>query len=332
MTQHHDEDEPRFLVCAGMRNEGPFIVEWVSWYRMLGFEVLVVTNDCTDHSPALLDALQDAGWLTHQPHFPNPKQRPKRSAYNAMRAHPLVGEVDWVLVCDVDEFLVFHEADSVADYVAGFIPPPLGFAFHWRAFGTSGLTQWQDGLVHRTFHAAAETNSRANCFFKSLFRRPTDFEKFGDHSPKDYDGPWAVANHVWVDCNGRRLGRFVPDKWPQKATAADRVRHDKAQMNHYILRTEENFALKRGTPSASAGRDRYTDDFYEKFNRAEIRDESALRFAQRFDAVYAQAMALPQVARLHHLSCADYVVRLAEKAGLRPEEDARWRAHMAAAA
>ena len=46
-----------------MRNEGPFIVEWVCWYRMLGFDVLIATNDCTDHSVALLDRLAEEGWL-----------------------------------------------------------------------------------------------------------------------------------------------------------------------------------------------------------------------------------------------------------------------------
>lgn len=156
--------QPRFLVCAGMRNEGAFLVEWVAWYRMLGFEVLVVTNDCTDHSVALLEALQAAGWLTHRGHVPRRNQNPKRSAYNAMRAHPLIAAVDWVLVCDVDEFLVLHQADSVAQFVQGFAPAPLGISFHWRCFGTGGLTEWQDGLVHRTFQQAAPTQDAGQLF------------------------------------------------------------------------------------------------------------------------------------------------------------------------
>jgi len=324
----NEDDDPRFLVCSGMRDEGAFLVEWVTWYRMLGFEVLIVTNDCTDHSPELLSVLQDAGWLTHQEHVPRGRQHPKRSAYNAMRAHPLVAEVDWVLVCDVDEFLVLHETESIEEFVGTFFPAPLGIAFHWKAFGTSDLSSWDDGLVHRTFHQAAERNSRANSSFKSIFRNALDFEKFGDHSPKLYSGPWEIANHVWVDCMGRRLGRFTPDQSPQKATAADRVRHKRAQMNHYITRTSENFDLKRGVPSASAGRDRYTDAFFEKFNRNEVRDETALRFKDRFDALYAKALAIPGVRRLHHLSCADYVVRLAGNKGLRPADDPRWRYHM----
>lgn len=56
------------LVTTTMRNEGPFILEWVAWYLMLGFDHIVVFyNDCTDHSPALLQALDAAGILTAVP-------------------------------------------------------------------------------------------------------------------------------------------------------------------------------------------------------------------------------------------------------------------------
>jgi hypothetical protein len=45
-----------------MRNEGPFIVEWVAWYRRLGFsDIVVVTNNCTDRSADLLDGPRLAG-------------------------------------------------------------------------------------------------------------------------------------------------------------------------------------------------------------------------------------------------------------------------------
>lgn len=335
MTNQTGDQSPasqqRFLVCSGMRNEGAFLVEWLCWYRMLGFEVLVVTNDCTDHSVELLELFEAADWLAHAGHIPGVGQPPKRSAYDAMRAHSLMAEVDWVLVCDVDEFLVFKEAEDVAAYVSEFSPPPLGFAFHWRSFGTSGVSTWQDGLVHRMFLHAAETENRANSFYKSLYRRPLDFAKISDHSPIEYSGPWEVSNHVWVDCNGVRLKRMVPDERPQKATSARRVRHDKAQMNHYVIRADESFDLKRGVLSASSGRDRYNDEFYEKFNHNDFYDDSAARFADRFDAVYAQAMEIPGVRRLHHLCCADYVARLAEHHGQTAADDARWQHHMAAA-
>lgn len=75
----------KFLVFAAMRNEGPFIVEWVSWYRMLGFEVLIGINDCTDHSPALLERLAAEGWCRFFEHTPREGVSPKASAHRMMR-------------------------------------------------------------------------------------------------------------------------------------------------------------------------------------------------------------------------------------------------------
>ena len=322
---------PRFVVAAAMKDEGAFIVEWVCWYRMLGFEVLIVTNDCTDHSPALLDALQGAGWLSHASHRPRAGEPPKRSAHRLIRGHPLVAQADWLLICDVDEFLVLHHADTVADYVAGFHPVPLGIGIHWRSFGTAGAVRWQDALVHRSFLQAAKTRSRANASFKSLFRRPLDFATFGAHSPRDYSGPWGNEGEIWVDCRGKPLANFNPNDNPQKATAPDRVRHDWAQMNHYVLRSAESFALKRGALSASALTDRYTQQFFDRRDCSEVQDTAALRFGERFDAIHTQAMNLPAIARLHHQCCADYALRLAALAGIAPKDDSRYRHHQAQA-
>ena len=44
----------RAFLVGTAKNEGPFLLEWVCWQRMLGFtDIVIVTNDCTDHSPAL---------------------------------------------------------------------------------------------------------------------------------------------------------------------------------------------------------------------------------------------------------------------------------------
>jgi len=279
--------DQKFLVAAAMRNEGAFLLEWVCWYRMLGFDILVVTNDCTDHSPQLLRALAAAGWLSYAEHTPSDNQQPLHSAYALFQGHPAVNTTDWLLICDVDEFLVLHQADTVADYVNGFTPPPLGFGFHWKCFGFGDNAEWHDVPLHRAFHRAAAQHDRANVCFKSMFRQVKDFEKFGDHSPRKYRGPWGVTGNVWLDGSGKRLWRFEPFEKPQKATAIDRVEHAQAQMNHYIMRFRDSFELKRGTPSASAGTDRYNDAFCDRFDRDEVEDRSALRFARAFDAIHA---------------------------------------------
>jgi hypothetical protein len=135
----------------------------------------------------------------------------------------------------------------------------------------------------------------------------------------------------WVDADGQTLHDWHPEADYLRRMSPGRQSHAAAQMNHYMLRSEESFGLKKGTPSAVAGKDRYTDAFFARYNRNEAEDTSALANAAVFDRLHSQAMALPGLARLHHLCCADYVARLCDKAGTPPEQDARFGHHMAMA-
>jgi hypothetical protein len=320
-------DRPeKFLVFAGMRNEGAFIVEWVAWYRMLGFDVLVGINDCTDHSPELLQRLADEGWLRFFVHQPAERVAPKASAHRKMRGHPAVAETDWLLICDVDEFLVLNRGDGT---IRGFLDVMgrdfLGMAFHWKCFGNSGFKTYQDGLVHQQFQRCGAGGRGPNAMFKTLIKNPLRFRKFSDHSPWEFDGTWGPLPDNFVDCELRPIAKFLTESHPIRYTAPQDITHVNAQMNHYVIRSDESFDLKRGTKSASAFKDRYTERFYRQRNRNEQRDLSALSYRDRFAPVYAEAMALPGIRRLHHLCCADYLARLCANQGRRAEDDPRWR-------
>ncbi|SEW47670.1 Glycosyl transferase family 2 [Cognatiyoonia koreensis] len=329
MTTHESSD---CVVAAAMRNEGPFIVEWVAWYRMLGFRIIVATNDCTDHSPALLDALQDAGWVKHIKHTPRPDLPPKISAHRVLHDSDTVRRADWVLVCDVDEFLVLHATDTIQGLLAALPSPFLGVAFSWKTFGIGGWQRYQPGLTHRQFKRCGLSNLLVNRPFKSLYRYPTVFRRMGAHTPHEFSGDWAAPENAWITADGRPLPRFAQaDAHPIRFLAQDEISHETAQMNHYVLRSAEHFDMKRGTPSASAFKDRYTDDFFKRRNRNGMVDQSALRFTDQFDAIHAQAMALPDVQRLHHLCGADYVARLAAHQGKDHRSDPRWQFHMESA-
>ncbi len=332
-----------FLAFAGMKDEGAFLLEWVAWYRMLGFDVMVGVNDCTDHSPQLLNLLQDAGWLTWFEHVPRPKLPPKNSAHAAMRDRPETARTDWLMICDVDEFLVLHRGDgtiqSFMDDIGGTgagytgaVRDFMGMAFHWRCFGTSGWQRYRDGFVHRQFKRCGAAGHNVNATFKMLFRDPLRFRHYSDHSPYNFDGDWTAPENRIVDCEGRTIPRFLTAPHPIRFTSKEEITHATAQMNHYVIRSDESFDLKRGKPSASAGKDRYTDMFYKARNRNGHRDLSAQSYGPVFDAVYAEIAAVPGAMRLHHLCCADYVRRLCDNAGTVAEDDKRWIMHMDAAA
>lgn len=177
------------------------VVEWVAWYRALGFtDILILTNDCTDHSPQLLDLLEGAGWLTHErvtvPGNKYPTPYKLRHALN----HPLLTTVNWILLCDIDEFLVLHEGMTrISDLLPEPDPPFLSMLFNWRAFGTGGNLTWEDGLVHRQFTRAGDIQAVGSRCTKSVFRRPDPFGQLGAH------GPYKLKHH--------RAKRLVGDGW-----------------------------------------------------------------------------------------------------------------------
>ncbi len=313
-----------------MRNEGPFIVEWVCWYRMLGFDVLISSNDCTDHSPQLLDALAAAGWIRHLPHQPRAGEPPKMSAYRTWHQDPLYTAANWVLTCDVDEFLVLHQHDTIAQLLG---PPPHNYraiAFSWKCFGTSNREKFVDGWVHRQFQRCGMGHLRINRQFKSLVRSPMDFTRPGAHFPHGLKhGDWSADDNRVLQASGSVLPEFAnPAAHPRRFLEQSQIDHSVAQMNHYITRTPDSYALKRGMPCASALNDRYTDAFFEKHNKNGMIDTSAMRFTDAFKAMHAAAMQTPDVKRLHHLCCADYVRALNANARTDPAMDVRLLGHL----
>lgn len=318
-----------------MRNEGPFIVEWVAWYRMLGFtEIVVVSNDCTDRSPELLDALERAGWLHHIRCDVPPGQPITPRKLRAAQGHPAVRAADWLMICDVDEFLVIHSgAGEIGDLLAAATDPAtIGMAINWKVFGTSGRKDFADAPVHQQFLYASPADHGSSLSIKSIFRHNTWFQTLGEHGPKGLLPDHAGAAMHWINPAGKVVPEWTPDGPYMRALPKRLTSHKLAQINHYMLRSEETFSLKYRTPSPVALRNRYTRWYFRRANSGQEMDASAFRYADRFAAVHEQAMALPEVARLHHLCCADHIGLICAKAGQNAADDPRYRHHLAVAA
>ena len=101
----------RITAVTCVKNEGPFLLEWIAYNRVIGVtDHLFYSNDCTDGTDELLDALQEAGVVTR---LPNPAQgrNYQMEALKDAANHPLVSAADWLWVADVDEFLNVHVGD-----------------------------------------------------------------------------------------------------------------------------------------------------------------------------------------------------------------------------
>lgn len=323
----------RYSVGATVRNEGPFLLEWLAWQKMLGFDdVVFVHNDTTDHSVEMLKLLASEGWCHEKEHFPGDKA-PVRSGLIAMIEHPAIVKTDWFFLCDVDEYLIPKRGDGTVQSLLGDMHERYrGIAVQWRCFGTSDIETWRDEPLHQMFLQAAEEKHPANKFYKCFqFRPAQNFKMLSAHEPRKWtgDGKWGEGPNRWGHIVDRPFN-YNPDGDERKFTKAQWITHKGAQLNHYITKTEENFLYKSGTPCPARKKyfNRYNGRFFELHNRNEEHDDQALGFDEKFNAVMAQIHTVKGVTRLHHLCCADYLTSMHEKFETDVATDPRFVHHM----
>jgi len=284
-------------IVTTMRNEAPFILEWVAYHRSIGFtDFVVFTNDCEDGTDLILDRLQEMG-IVH--HIPNPRRGKKPVQWTALKRaanHPAVKKAEWIFVTDVDEFLNIHAGEGHLDDLIAVRPDADGFMLTWRMFGANGQVKFTDGLMMDQFTAAAPDQMiwpwRA-VQFKTVFRNTGPDIKLGIHHPKF--APDATRTpRIWIDDNGDRThtvrGTVMLHQKP---------RYKLAQINHYALGAVESFLVKcaRGKPNHSD--DNIDLAYWLDRNLNEVEDKSILRHRQPTADAVAAFMDDPVIRALH---------------------------------
>jgi hypothetical protein len=293
----------RILAILTVRNEAPFLLEWLAHHRAAGItDFLVFSNDCADGSDAMLDRLAKLGQLTHVRTATSGEGGVQWAALNQAARHPMTRAADWIVVLDIDEFLNVHCGDGTVAALIGAVPGATAIALTWRIFGNGGVVRFADRPVLRQFtRTAAEAPLWPQLTqIKTLFRNDGSYAKPGVHRPRRPD-PARHDRIVWVDGNGDRLPDFYRDPPPMLGIATDprRAHYRLAQINHYPLGSMEGFLVKaeRGRPNRL---NRPIDmTYWVERNMCEAEDRTILRHWPRVAAGIEALMADPELHRLH---------------------------------
>ncbi len=290
------------LLFTCVKNEGPFLLEWLTWYRHLGFEqFLIFSNDCADGTDAMLDRLHDMGLVRHIRNDVGPRG-PQWSALNSdALADALTQAQDkaaWALHADIDEFL-----NPNSGTLAGLLDE-LGKAdaisLPWRFFGNAGIARFRDAPVVTQFTACSPYPAvfpRQAMMCKTLFRPGKWLAKPGIHVPK----PKSQSAPLWLDGSGRPVADDFA-KRPLLAGASSR--NALGQFNHYALRSYDSFLVKsaRGLPNRSQIAIDLNYWVLRNFN-----DETDTGLADRWGdctEAYAALLADQSLGALHKSACA----------------------------
>ena len=237
----------RRVIVTTMKNEGPFILEWLAYHRAIGFDdILVYTNDCTDGTDTMLQMLERKGIVQHRENpFRESGLKPQHAALQASDDEPVVKNAAWLTCIDVDEFVNVKVGDGTLDALFQAVPDANMIAMTWRLFGNCDVHEYEDRPITEQFLRCAPEFARKPhqaWGFKTLFKNIGLFKKMGVHRPKGLNPQlWEEIN--WVNGSGKPLPReMFRNGW---RSTTETYGYDLVQLNHYAVRSAESFLVKR---------------------------------------------------------------------------------------
>lgn len=287
--------KPEKILISAMKNEGPYILEWVAHHRNLGFDKIVVyTNDCSDGTNAILRRLEELG------HVEFHKNRVgaggiHRSALRQARRLDIVKDATWIYVSDADEFLNIHVGDNKLDDLIQATPDVDVISIPWKIFSNSGRHVLRDSSVTSQFvdgeleHCEGGAGRR---FVKSIFRQGDFYSRFGLHNPHPKK---ELQSSVY---------RCVPGGYSRQAApfgnhVSPPFGSEIAQINHYAVRSTQAYLGKRSRGRANHSSQTLGTEYWDRWNRGGSTDKSILRYKDEVDELLDDLKSDATLKRLH---------------------------------
>ncbi|WP_188790723.1 glycosyltransferase family 2 protein [Salipiger pallidus] len=301
----------RVTAVTCVKNEGPFLLEWVAYNRLIGVtHFLFYTNDCSDGTDALLDAMGDYG-VTRLPNPAEGRNYQMEALKHAAR-HPLVTGADWVWVADVDEFLNIHAGDHTLPALIEACGDPQAVSVTFQFFANDGIETYEDRPVIEQFthtHNPDLWCAETAIEVKTLVRRDFPLHYYGAHRPFCRDRP-RVAPPVWTDGSGRPVPpKFLKAANPRRMRKfpAAGARHH-ATLNHYALRSLDSYIVKNDRGDVNREGRAFGDTYWRERNDSAWEDQSILRHLPALHAALAKMKCGP-LGALHEASVAAHRAR-----------------------
>jgi len=281
-----------------VRNEGPYLLEWIGHHLLLGFDrVTIFSNDNDDGSDALLAALRDRGLIDWRPRRLAAHEIPQDTAFAAYSRELFA---DWgergnyLAWFDCDEYLVLRRHDSVRALLEHYRRPDA-LLVNWKHFGSGGETDYRDAPTLERF-VRCSSKSNHDQFFKCLARiDPWQFVRLTGHRPfiRDRHSRPRIA-YASPDGGAPAAADVLAGANPVGIASAPAF-HEVCQLNHYAVRSFAEFRAKHhrgdGIHPVTTGGNNYRPEY---FNDLDLNEETDSFARDRYlPGVRTWTMALP---------------------------------------
>jgi len=296
--------DPRILITTCMKDEGPFILEWIAWHKAIGIQDFVVfTNDCSDGTDLILDRLEEMGMLRH---LPNPAEATGSTFFQpvALAYTPYLSEwrkADFYISMDVDEFINIHVGKGrISDLflkTGSFDALSISELNH----GSNNQMSFEPGLVteqfprHQTEHPGARKSQRG---VKTIVRLSDKLDKIRNHRPDFHKDSGPIC---WLDGSGRKLETLSQDTSMNGIDV--RGSYELVTLNHFPLRSLDGYLLKMFRGDVVVQKNRVSQRYWRLRNRNEEFTSAFTRQQEDFRKELNVLMADKELKTLYDHAC-----------------------------
>ena len=239
-------------LCVIAKDEGPYFKEWLDWHISQGVEKFYVyDNESSDDTRQILEPYIEQGVVEYT-FFPG--YRMQLAAYDdCFKRHRF--DTRWLGFIDMDEFIVPVKDKTLVDYLKKLEEHPV-VEINWLCYGSGGEKQHKQGGQMERFRKHSVSDHPLNRHVKSIVDPRRVYCMTGCHEA-------ARINGKGVDSNGNRIRISWKDRLPC---------HDVIKINHYAVRSYEEFMEKQNRGRASGTKRIVEDDYFYRFDLNDIED------------------------------------------------------------
>lgn len=245
---------PRYYlaVCAIAKDEGSYFKEWLDWHISKGVEKFYIhDNGSTDNTREVLEPYIEEGIVEY---IYYPGYRMQLSAYDdCMERFRL--DARWLAFIDLDEFIVPLKDKDIPTFLRKYENYSV-VEINWLVYGSGGEVKRREGGVMERFHTHSKPEHILNRHIKSIVNPRRVYCMIGCHEAARINGD-AVDSH----------GHIVKKSFRDRTAQADVIR-----INHYAVRSKEEFYEKKLRGRASGKARKVEDEYFERFDLNDIHD------------------------------------------------------------
>lgn len=251
----HDHTQPQYYlaVCAIAKDEGPYFKEWIEWHRSRGVDKFYIyDNESTDCTRAVLEEYVREGLVEY---IPFPGYRRQLAAYDdCLRRHRF--DARWIAFIDLDEFIVPVKDRTIPEFLRRFETFPA-VEINWLVYGSGGAKKRLPGTMMERFRRHSQPSHVLNRHVKSIVNPRRVFNMIGCHEAARISGCAA-------DSHGNPIKKNFREREPQQ---------DVIRINHYAVRSYEEFLEKQARGRASGTNRNVPSRYFKVYDLNDIEDD-----------------------------------------------------------